>query len=608
MPRSLRLALAPAAALALLVPTAALAEPNDPEAAAAAAAYIADQVPEDGNLGGAGGTADAVLALLAAGGHDAEVDLMTDYLESAAESYAGGGGPAAGKIALVAAATGRDATDFGGVDLIGAIEGSIGEDGVCGSWAYALGNALCILGLDRNDVDVPAELLENSYEFQDDETGAYGYFSGTDFTPDNDASGLMLSALAGVADDRDAAFSAAAVRDYLIEAQTGAGYWENFSPVNTTGLVAPSLETVGVPQDLAVTWMASQQLEDGGLPATLDGTSSSLMATTQGILPFTGESYLSVGEGGTDQVELIVNPSEVVRVAGANRYETAVEVSAEFDPGVETVYLASGQVFADALAGSALAGSQAAPLLLSRADLLPSATAAELDRLQPEQVVVLGGADSVADAVLEQVAEVTDAQVTRVAGTDRYGTAADLAAQFEDPEHVYVATGLEYADALAASAAGAREGAPVLLVQTGHIPSVTADVLEDLAPTTLTVLGGEAAVSDDVEEALGAYADEVVRVAGDDRYATAALLSAQQEEGYAGAIVTDGTNWPDALTGAVASGTAQVPVLLVQPENLPLPTSGELFRYAADHLVVLGGEEAVSGDVLTELAELNYVG
>lgn len=612
MSRSSRLALASVTALALLAPTTALAKPtapstpNDPDAAAAAAVYLAEHVPADGNLGGAGGTADAVLALLAAGGHEAEVALMTDYLETAAESYAGAGGPAAGKLALVAAATGRDATDFGGVDLVAVIEGSLSADGVCGGWAYALGNALCILGLDRNGADVPASLLENSYGFQDPETGAFGYVAGQDFVTDTDASGLMLSALAGVAEDRAAALSAAAVRDYLVGAQTDDGYWENFSPVNSTGLVAPALESVGVPQDLAVGWLAGQQLEDGGLPAVVDGGTSNLMATTQGMLPFTGESYLSVGAGGQDRVDLIVHPASVTRVAGADRYETAARASADFDPGVETVYLASGRVFADALTGSALAGSRQAPLLLTRPDRLPSATADELVRLAPEQVVVLGGTASVEDPVLQQVADATGAEVSRLAGGQRYATAAAVAGQFGAVDHVYVATGAEYADALAASAAGGREGAPVLLVQTGHLPRDTAEVLTELAPETITVLGGDAAVSESVEEALSAHADEVVRVAGTDRYATAALLSGQREGGYAGAIVTDGTNWPDALAAGVGSAVADVPVLLVQPERIPSATRAELFRFAADNIVVLGGSGAVSGAVFTELVELNY--
>lgn len=605
-PRTLSLALASATSLALLAP-AALAAPNDPDAAAAAADYIAAQVPGDGNLGGAGGTADAVLALLAAGGHDELVEVMTDYLETQAASYAGAGGPAAGKIALVAAATGRDATDFGGVDLIAAIEGSIGAGGACGGFAFAFGNALCILGLDTNGAEVPANLLENSYGFQDPETGAFGFFAGSDFIAEADASGLMLTALAGVADDRDAALSAAAVRDYLVDAQTEGGYWENFSPINATGLVAPALQTVGVPQDLAVDWLAGQQLADGGLPNVVDGGTSNLMATLQGILPFTGESYLSVA-GGPDSVELVAGPELVERIGGPNRYATAAAASADaFEPGVDVVYVATGTGFADALTGSALAGAQGAPVLLVKPEAVPAVTAAELGRLDPAAVVVLGGSAAVSDEVLTQVGELADAPATRLSGGDRYETAAAIAGEFPAGDHVFVATGLQYADALAASAAAGADGVPVLLVTQEGVPSSTAAALEETAPASITVLGGTGAVSDEVVTALGAHADEVTRVAGQDRYATAAALAELRGEAD-GAVLATGQDYPDALTGAAYAAIGEVPVLLVKAEAVPSATRAELHRTAARELLVLGGTGAVSDAVLAQLEALNYAG
>ncbi|WP_109472607.1 cell wall-binding repeat-containing protein [Ornithinimicrobium cavernae] len=605
MSRTLSLALASAASLALLAP-AALAAPNDSEAAAAAAAYIADQVPESGDLGGAGGTADAVLALLAAGGHEAEVEVMTDYLESQAEAYAGAGGPAAGKLALVAAATGRTATDFGGVDLIAAIQGSITDEGVCGGFAYAFGNALCILGLDRNDTEVPQSLLTRSYEFQDPETGAFGFTGENGFVAENDASGLMLSALSGLADDRDAALSAAAVRDYLVGAQTD-GYWEGFAPVNTTGLVAPALETVGVDQAAAVEWLAGQQLDDGSLPNEIDGETGDLMATTQGMVPFTGESYLSVGEGGVDSVELVVNPESVLRVAGTDRYATAAAASRVGKQEADTVVVATGEQFADALTGSALAGAQDGPVLLVRPDHLPAATAAELNRLKPSTVLVLGGGAAVSDEVMTALEEYAG-EVTRVSGSNRYETAANIAGRFTgEVDHLYVATGETYADALAASAVAGAQGEPVLLVQQDHIPAATAERLSELDVASITVLGGAGAVSDEVVTSLEAHADEVVRVAGQDRYATAAALS-EKLGGPDGAVLATGLNYPDALTGAAYAAAYNRPVLLVQADRIPAATLAELDRFAAQFLSVLGGPGAVNQTVVEQLEGLNYAG
>lgn len=616
MSRTLTLALASATAVAAFAP-AALAAPTpdstdsaavaaaDPVAAAAAATYLADQVDADGNLGGPGSTADAVLALVAAGGHDELVEQMTDYLEDEAEGYATDGGPAAGKLALVAAATDRDATDFGGVDLIAAIQGSISADGVCGSWAFAFGNALCILGLDTNGAEVPANLLTNSYGFQDPETGAFGYFAGSSFVAEADASGLMLTALAGVAEDRDAALSAARVRDYLVDAQDEAGYWPNYSPVNATGLVAPALQTVGVPQDAAVTWLAGQQLADGGLPNVIDGTTSNVMATTQGMLPLTGQSYLSAA-GGPASVDLVVNPAVVERLSGEDRYGTAAAASADaFEPGVDTVYVATGQVYADALTGSALAGSRQAPVLLAKQNVLPQATADELARLAPQQVVVLGGPNSISTSVLTQIGQAADAPVTRLAGDNRYGTAAAVAGEFATADHVLVATGAQYADALAASAAAGADDVPVLLVSTNAVPSETVAALDRLEPGAITIVGGTNSVSEQVQTALGQHADEVTRIAGNDRYATAAALASSRDGGD-GAVLATGEDYPDALTGAAYAAQGEVPVLLLRANSIPAVTSAELTRTAAAELVVFGGTNTVSEAVLAQLEALNY--
>jgi hypothetical protein len=83
-------------------------------------------------------------------------------------------------------------------------------------------------------------------------------------------------------------------------------------------------------------------------------------------------------------------------------------------------------VFADALAGSVLAASDNAPLLLVAPSALPDATRSELLRLKPARVMILGGAGAVSDAVAEQIADLTGATVERIKGDDRFGTATAI--------------------------------------------------------------------------------------------------------------------------------------------------------------------------------------
>jgi len=197
------------------------------------------------------------------------------------------------------------------------------------------------------------------------------------------------------------------------------------------------------------------------------------------------------------------------RQAGADRYTTAVDVSAKHfeKPGVPVAYVATGEDFPDALTGGPAAAKLGGPILLTRKDKLPSATVSELRRLKPERIVVLGGTGVISEAVQSALAAHTSGEVTRLAGADRYQTGAAISKAVFDPgvPMVFIATGVNFPDALAGGAAAAFEDGPVLLVAGGTIPKATKDELTRLQPKRIVVLGGPAAVPESVEKALNAY-------------------------------------------------------------------------------------------------------
>ena len=183
---------------------------------------------------------------------------------------------------------------------------------------------------------------------------------------------------------------------------------------------------------------------------------------------------------------------------GADRYATAARVVDEYvDAGVSVAYVATGLGFADALAGGPAAVVTGGPLLLVEQDDVPAATMRTLQRLRPGRIVVLGGPTAVSQDVRDRLASLTDGPVQRVAGPDRYATAAAIAAEaFPDPvSTAYLATGETFPDALAGGPAAGRDGAPLLTVRHDCVPDVVADALERLDPDTVVVLGGPAAVS-----------------------------------------------------------------------------------------------------------------
>ena len=314
-------------------------------------------------------------------------------------------------------------------------------------------------------------------------------------------------------------------------------------------------------------------------------------------------SQLSTGNVGT--------PGTVTRISGADRYATAAAISAStFSPGVAAAYVATGTNYPDALAGGAAAALRDAPLLLVTPSALPAATAAELDRLNPAQIFVLGGTGAISEDVVGQLGGYTTGTVIRLSGADRYATAAAIsAATFPvGASAAYIAVGTNYPDALAGGPAAGLEDSPLLLVTKTTIPGATAAELTRLKPASIVVLGGAGVISDAVRNALLGYtagggSGSVLRFSGADRYATAAAISAAVfPTGVSTVYIATGTNYPDALAGGAAASFEDSPLLLVTAGTIPAATSAELSRLKPRRIVVLGGPSVVSNAVLNALA------
>ena len=291
------------------------------------------------------------------------------------------------------------------------------------------------------------------------------------------------------------------------------------------------------------------------------------------------------------------------RVAGASRYETAAQFSANLvQPKRPVTYVATGAAFPDALSAGPASGFEGSPVLLVTRDSVPAAVKTELCRVNPGHIVVMGGIGAISDAVYEQVRTCAiGGSAHREPGTNRFDTAARVSANtYKTPPPVaYVATGENFADALAGGAAGARNKGPLLLVRRDSVPAETATELSRLKPGRIVVLGGQGAVSDATFNALKAYSGNVTRIAGATRYATAAQL-ARTEFGslVGGLVIATGQSFPD----AVAAGAAGYPILLV-PSGGAAP--GEV-KAALDALkplgvLVLGGQGAVADATLASL-------
>ena len=192
----------------------------------------------------------------------------------------------------------------------------------------------------------------------------------------------------------------------------------------------------------------------------------------------------------------------VIRLSGANRYETSSAVAETFFPSATRVFVALGENFPDALVAAAAAGAAGAPVLLTRHDHVPASTLFEVNRLHPTTIYIVGGTAAISATVDGELAPY--GTVKRLAGANRYETAEAVADESFGGcgNRAFLAYGGNFPDALVAAAAAGHLDAPVLLVTHDTIPASTRRALDDSPKVHDWVVGGTAVIGDAVFDAL----------------------------------------------------------------------------------------------------------
>jgi len=284
------------------------------------------------------------------------------------------------------------------------------------------------------------------------------------------------------------------------------------------------------------------------------------------------------------------------RLGGADQYAVAISISKRlFLTGkAPVVYLVSGQAFPDALAAGPAAARGRGVILYTRGSYLPGAVGQELVRLAPARVEVVGGTSVIAQAVVGQVAALLAPAtiIERVSGSNAYGTAAALSARsFKagGATTVFVASGEDFPDAIAAGSIAALESAPLLLTAHGALPVATAAELARLAPNRVVIVGNTTSVSDAVLNAIDAIVPEVDRISGADHYATAAAVAARFRPHAATFAVASGLSYADGLALVPLAATRAAPMLFLQGDDqLPVATRDRLIAGKPSRLVLAG--------------------
>lgn len=285
-------------------------------------------------------------------------------------------------------------------------------------------------------------------------------------------------------------------------------------------------------------------------------------------------------------------PSKPVsRIAGTNRFDTAVAISKEGWETSDQVVLATSDDFPDALAGGPLAFKEDAPILLTRTATLPNETKEEIKRLGTKKVIILGSQNAISLGVEAELKKM-GMTIERIGGKNRFDTAA-LIAQRLDSKEAVVAYGFNFPDALSVSAYAAKNGIPILLTRTDKLPAETAAALTTTTKTH--VIGSTGAVGENVFTVL----PNPTRYGGTTRYDTGLQVNKQLKMGSDKAFIATGMNFPDALAGSVLAAKNDAPILLAQRDVLPPATAKQLGAY--NTYTIFGGTGVISNKVREQL-------
>ena len=294
------------------------------------------------------------------------------------------------------------------------------------------------------------------------------------------------------------------------------------------------------------------------------------------------------------------------RIDGRDRIETAINISKKNYDKAKSVIVVRHDLFPDSMTASVLAKLKDAPILLNPTAKLDSRVGDEIKRLGAQEVIIVGGQDSVSERVREDL-KVYDADknVERIAGADRYGTSEMVAKRVVGitgkKNTGVVASGQVFPDALSVGTFASREGYPILLVKKDSVPSQIQNAIKDLDINKTYIAGGLNTISKSTEAKLP---NVVERMAGSTRYETSVAIAKSKFGASKEAYIASGEEFADALVISPISGKFNRPTLLVsRNKKVNSPVKAYIRNAGFTSITAIGGERFVPYSVLEDLVK-----
>lgn len=298
----------------------------------------------------------------------------------------------------------------------------------------------------------------------------------------------------------------------------------------------------------------------------------------------------------TESATIESSKATVVRNEGSNRANVAVNVAKKYFFDTNKVILVNQTKFPDAISATNISQGKY-PVLYTYDGHVQDETIQLLQNLQLDEIYILGGTQSINETVVNQLKNATNVKVTRITGNNRYTVNVNaIKENYSHKEHVVIAGGSVYADALYGVPFANTIASPVVLTRTNGLDDVSVDLLKELGVKQATIIGGPATVSEAVENQLNKLGISYQRIYGENRYIGSAETAKASYFNPKNIVIASGEVFSDALVSAPLAQKLEAPILLVQKERMREEVSQYLIDSAStvENVYIQGGTSTVS--------------
>lgn len=263
----------------------------------------------------------------------------------------------------------------------------------------------------------------------------------------------------------------------------------------------------------------------------------------------------------------------VKSLQGNNRFDTAVSISKEGWPtGAETLIITSANSIIDGVTSTPLASVKDAPILLANKNNIPSSTENELKRLNPNNIIIVGGDGVVDNTVYKYIQSILpNCKLNRIGGVNRYETSLNVAneiSKYVSIDKVYIAGGNGEADALSIASKAGSDKQPIILTEKNTLPANIYNWLKDKSIKDSYFIGGNGVISDAVISKVNSITTNNVlnnRLNGANREETNAkvLQKFYSNSNYDSLFVTKSNPLIDALTAGPLASKNNSPIIIL---------------------------------------------